>query len=86
MTNNNSQSPKQNKTKNNLAQAVIPNSYKKLRACRACRLIKSEEQFMNDGCENCPNTDYLDHDSLHQGMIAMMQAKESWVARWNNLN
>lgn len=81
------------KPSNNLASAVIPKSYKKLRACRSCRLIKSEDQFLSDGCENCPNNDYQDMDCLldntcsdFQGMIAMMQAKESWVAKWTGLN
>ena len=49
---------------NPLAQAVIPNQYKKLRACKSCLLIKSEDQFLSDGCENCPLYDYSDLDSL----------------------
>ncbi len=34
----------------NLKDAVLPNAYKRLRACKNCRLIKSEDQFMKDGC------------------------------------
>lgn len=49
-----------------LKDAVIPNSYKKLRACRSCRLIKSEDQFLTDGCENCAHFDYSDFDSLNE--------------------
>ena len=75
-----------------LKDAVIPNTYKKLRACKTCRLIKSDDQFLKDGCDNCPDYDYGDFDSLQEhttgnfsGTIAMMMAKESWVARWNKL-
>jgi|LauGreDrversion4_2_1035121.scaffolds.fasta_scaffold115538_1 hypothetical protein len=47
---------------------------------------------MKDGCDNCPEYDYGDFDSLSEhttanfsGMIAMMMAKDSWVAKWNHL-
>ena len=47
---------------------------------------------MKDGCDNCPDYDYGDMDSLMEhttgnfsGMIAMMMARDSWVARWNRL-
>jgi len=75
-----------------LKDAVIPNSYKKLRACKTCRLVKSDDQFLKDGCDNCQDYDYGDMDSLGEhttanfsGMIAMMMARDSWVARWNKL-
>ena len=47
---------------------------------------------MKDGCDNCPDYDYGDFDSLSEhttanfsGMIAMMMARDSWVARWNRI-
>ncbi|TNV75320.1 hypothetical protein FGO68_gene71 [Halteria grandinella] len=76
-----------------LTQAVLPNAYKKLRACRECRLIKSEEQFLKDGgCENCPNYEVSDLESLEEytsanfeGMISVIIQGQSWVAKYNNL-
>ena len=45
-----------------IKQAVVPNAYKRLRACKRCRLIKAEDQFLKEGCENCPEYDYGDMD------------------------
>lgn len=36
-------------------RSVIPKDWKDLRACRVCMLVKTYEQFRNDGCENCLN-------------------------------
>lgn len=37
-----------------LANTSTPASLKGLRACKRCGIIKTLEQFMNEGCENCP--------------------------------
>ena len=37
-----------------LAQASVPNSLKAIRACKRCGILKTIEQFVEDGCENCP--------------------------------
>lgn len=37
-----------------LAQASVPNSMKNIRACKRCGILKTIEQFVDDGCENCP--------------------------------
>jgi hypothetical protein len=42
-----------------LAQASVPPHLKALRACKRCGVIKTVEQFMNDGCENCPMLDMV---------------------------
>lgn len=31
-----------------------PSASKNLRACLRCSLVKTEAQFLNTGCENCP--------------------------------
>lgn len=36
-----------------LAQASVPNSIKGIRACKRCGILKTIEQFINEGCENC---------------------------------
>lgn len=70
--------------------AELPPRLKGLRACLRCRLIKSSQQFMDEGCENC--NEELGDDAtavenfttpVFKGMIAMMEPKSSWIARWH---
>ena len=37
-----------------LAQASAPTSIKGMRACKRCGILKTLDQFINEGCENCP--------------------------------
>jgi hypothetical protein len=37
-----------------LADAHVPTSMKGIRACKRCGLLKTVDQFINEGCENCP--------------------------------
>ena len=37
-----------------LADAPVPTSTKGIRACKRCGLLKTVEQFIDEGCENCP--------------------------------
>lgn len=37
-----------------LAQASIPNNLRTVRACKRCGILKTQEQFYDEGCENCP--------------------------------
>lgn len=37
-----------------LAQASAPNAMKGLRACKRCGILKTLDQFIDEGCENCP--------------------------------
>ena len=39
----------------------VPSDLKKLRGCLRCYLVKTEQQFKTDGCENCPFL-HLDED------------------------
>jgi len=73
---------------------IIPSSQSQLRACLLCSLIKTHEQFETYGCDNCEHLLNMadDNGKVHQytsasfeGMIAMMQPTESWVARWKRL-
>lgn len=34
--------------------AAAPSDMKSLRCCISCRLVKSFEQFYDEGCDNCP--------------------------------
>ena len=42
-----------------LADASVPNSLKGIRACKRCGILKTYDQFFNDGCENCPFLDMV---------------------------
>jgi transcription elongation factor SPT4 len=37
-----------------LAEASVPLSIRGIRACKRCGLLKTLDQFINEGCENCP--------------------------------
>jgi transcription elongation factor SPT4 len=83
------------------ARNIVPTSVKQLRACKKCHLVKTYEQFMQVGCENCDDT--YDQSALEldekennvtnstsanfSGMIAYMfdDDSASWVARCHAL-
>ncbi|ETI49338.1 hypothetical protein F441_06776 [Phytophthora nicotianae CJ01A1] len=73
--------------------ADIPNTFRELRACMTCSLIKTFTQFYDTGCENCAFLQMADNrqrvaectSAYFEGMIAMMQPKESWVAKWQRI-
>eukprot|EP01017_Pseudomicrothorax_dubius_P045092 TRINITY_DN773_c0_g1_i1.p1 TRINITY_DN773_c0_g1~~TRINITY_DN773_c0_g1_i1.p1 ORF type:complete len:116 (+),score=24.31 TRINITY_DN773_c0_g1_i1:153-500(+) len=66
----------------------VPQSLKRLRCCMRCYLIKTEEQFRNEGCENCPTMRQFGDingwtTTNFEGFVAIMRPGESWVSRWN---
>lgn len=73
---------------------IVPNTMRSLRACLLCSLIKTCDQFEVDGCENCEQWLHLKGDrervynctsSAFEGIIAMMQPNDSWVAKWQHI-
>lgn len=73
----------------------IPNDLRGLRACLLCSLIKTAGMFEEDGCDNCEeflpmrgNPDLVNEctSSNFEGMIALMQAEDSWVAKWQRIS
>lgn len=75
----------------NTKLSTVPESLRKLRACLTCKLLKTENQFSLNGCENCRNAIETAQDlqnyttSNHSGMICMMDPDHSWVAKWEKL-
>ena len=83
------------------ARNIVPTSTKQLRACKKCHLVKTYEQFVQAGCENCDdsyNRSALDVDEKEHsvanstsanfsGTIAYMfdDDRGSWVARCHAL-
>ena len=45
-----------------LAQASIPNDMRGIRACKRCGILKTTDQFVDHGCENCPFLDMVRYD------------------------
>ncbi|KAI2495665.1 Spt4/RpoE2 zinc finger [Fragilaria crotonensis] len=44
-----------------LSQASAPTSLRGIRACKRCGILKTLDQFLNEGCENCPFLDIADN-------------------------
>lgn len=73
-----------------LSRAPVPNQLKGLRACKRCGLIKTYEQFYEEGCENCPFLEMAEFPEranscttpFFEGMSAVADPRESWAARW----
>lgn len=65
---------------------ILPNRLSNLRACLQCKLIKTEVQFAEEGCDNCPNVGLSNLSSYttptFQGMLGCYDPQRSWVARW----
>ncbi|XP_019880869.1 transcription elongation factor SPT4 [Aethina tumida] len=73
----------------------IPKDLRGLRACLVCSIIKSFDQFEDEGCDNCDeflrmknNRDnvYDCTSSNFDGMISLMSPEDSWVAKWQRIN
>jgi len=73
-----------------LAQASVPTSLKNIRACKRCGILKTFEQFYEQGCENCPFLNMADDTqqvnkcttAFFEGQAAIMDPRESWAAKW----
>jgi transcription elongation factor SPT4 len=42
-----------------LANASVPNALRGIRACKRCGILKTIDQFVREGCENCPFLDMV---------------------------
>lgn len=73
-----------------LAQASVPSNLRSVRSCKVCGLLKTQEQFYDDGCDNCPFLDMQDNmervnsctTAFFEGQAAVMDPGESWAAKW----
>mmetsp|Transcript_23949 Transcript_23949/g.35157 ORF Transcript_23949/g.35157 Transcript_23949/m.35157 type:complete len:125 (+) Transcript_23949:113-487(+) len=74
--------------------AGIPDTFKAIRCCMRCSLLKTYEQFYEDGCENCEflrlrrNQSRINTctTSYFEGMISLLEPRGSWVARWQRID
>ena len=75
-------------------KSTVPKNLRQLSACLSCSIIKTMEQFESDGCDNCEsffnlrdnrNNVYECISSKFNGMIAVCQMEDSWVAKWQKI-
>jgi transcription elongation factor SPT4 len=73
-----------------LASASVPTNIRSIRACKRCGILKTQEQFYDEGCFNCPFLDMADNmervnsctTAFFEGQAAIMDPRESWAAKW----
>lgn len=73
--------------------AEVPREFQRgIRACRSCKLIKTFEQFLENGCDNCSALSFTDSNAVvklttsnYSGVITILAPKHSWTARWLHL-
>lgn len=74
-----------------MSSSIVPKDLRRLRACIRCHLIKTVDQFVADGCENCRSMSHGSHDQVmeettdrYAGFVSLMDANPStsWVARY----
>eukprot|EP00310_Coccolithus_braarudii_P015862 CAMPEP_0183349390 /NCGR_PEP_ID=MMETSP0164_2-20130417/13593_1 /TAXON_ID=221442 /ORGANISM="Coccolithus pelagicus ssp braarudi, Strain PLY182g" /LENGTH=113 /DNA_ID=CAMNT_0025521099 /DNA_START=8 /DNA_END=349 /DNA_ORIENTATION=- len=70
----------------------VPKGDRKLRACKVTGLVKTEDQWLQDGNDNIDVLDTRDRELMFEvtspnfeGLVAMMKPTESWVARWQGI-
>jgi len=75
--------------------ADVPSDLRQLRSCLFCSLVKTWEQFEQEGCENCDEYLHLRQNKQRvlectsanfEGVVSMMDPDSSWVARWQRIN
>eukprot|EP01100_Stratorugosa_tubuloviscum_P005626 TRINITY_DN2508_c0_g1_i1.p1 TRINITY_DN2508_c0_g1~~TRINITY_DN2508_c0_g1_i1.p1 ORF type:complete len:102 (-),score=44.43 TRINITY_DN2508_c0_g1_i1:58-363(-) len=59
---------------------------KDLRACKRCKLVKSNSEFLKNGCDNCDENIKKSKDDIKKqttkdfhGVIAVLNFEQSWV-------
>eukprot|EP00978_Attheya_sp_CCMP212_P032174 scaffold124175_cov49-Attheya_sp.AAC.3 len=53
-----------------LAQATVPSALRGIRSCKRCGILKTLDQFINEGCENCP---FLDMKAISTSTFAAIK-------------
>jgi Spt4/RpoE2 zinc finger len=59
-----------------LAEASVPNRLRGIRACKRCGILKTLDQFINEGCENCPFLDmvsFCTHLGIHAALLLLFE-------------
>ncbi|OMP85715.1 Transcription elongation factor spt-4 [Diplodia seriata] len=74
---------------------VQPSQHKHLRACMVCSFVQPATKFRQLGCPNCEFLEMQGADEAHiadctsavfEGLIALADPAQSWVAKWQRLD
>ncbi|GMM36778.1 transcription elongation factor [Saccharomycopsis crataegensis] len=67
-------------------------SLRQERACMLCGVIRTQQQFLREGCPNCEaELSFAGEDTTNviectspsfEGIVALGEAEQSWVAKW----
>jgi transcription elongation factor SPT4 len=73
---------------------IPPNQQRNMRACMVCSIVRTQQQFMTQGCPNCEdvlelvgNADQINDctSQVFEGLISVADTSRSWVARYQRL-
>ncbi|KAL1995188.1 hypothetical protein VTN49DRAFT_1375 [Thermomyces lanuginosus] len=74
--------------------AVPSSQMRNLRACMVCSIVMPQSRFNREGCPNCEHVLNLRGNAeaiqectsqVFEGLITLIDEKQSWVARWQRL-
>ncbi|KAG5513667.1 hypothetical protein PMAC_000705 [Pneumocystis sp. 'macacae'] len=75
--------------------STISAEKKNLRACLLCGIVLPYKHFLSEGCPNCETLLQISASEdlvqectspIYEGLLAVMQPTESWVAKWQRIN
>ncbi|CAI8018460.1 Transcription elongation factor SPT4 [Geodia barretti] len=78
-----------------MSMESVPKDLRGLRACKLCSMVKSQDQFYYNGCDNCErflkmkgNREMIQDctSSNFDGVISVMIPQESWVSKWQRID
>ena len=68
-----------------MSKYTYPTELKKLKVCLQCNLMKTNNQFHKEGCNNCRIAKEAMIDNItgkFKGMIAITDPRRSWCAKY----
>ena len=68
-----------------MSKYLYPDELKRLKACISCHLVKTDSQFVKQGCDNCKQGKNGIQDRItnkFKGIIAITDPKKSWAAKY----
>jgi transcription elongation factor SPT4 len=73
---------------------IPPNQQRNMRACMVCSVVRTQQQFLTQGCPNCEeilelagNPEQINDctSQVFEGLITVADTSRSWVARYQRL-
>jgi transcription elongation factor SPT4 len=73
---------------------IPPGQQRNMRACMVCSVVRTQQQFLSQGCPNCEdileltgNPEQINDctSQVFEGLITVADTSRSWVARYQRL-